>query len=284
MAFKKIRFVTDSTCDIPEDLIEKWQITVVPAFVNIGDESYADDGVQLKRDDFYARLPTMTPFPTTAAPSPGVAKAKIEAAFANADHVVIICAPAKLSAIYEALRLGANNIPPDQVTLIDSQFLSMGLGYQVLIGAEVAAETGDVDQVVAAVDKVRAHSHLNVMLNGLDNLRRSGRVNLATAGVGTLLQIKPILEVANGEVKIVSRVRTVKRARAELVDLLRAEAPFERLTLLHTNHMEGIEWLQAQVSDLLPEQTYVINATPVLGTHIGPQCLGFASLRQDWRL
>jgi DegV family protein with EDD domain len=283
MAFKKIRFVTDSTCDIPDHLVKKWNIEIVPSYINIGDESYADDGVQLDREDFYKRLPTMMPFPTTSAPSPGVAKQKIDAAFAEADHIIILTAPARLSAIYEAMRIGSSHLPQDRVTLIDSGSVTMALGYQVLIGAETAEQTGDVEQTIEAIRKVRPHCEMRALIMSLDNLRRSGRINLASAGIGMLLQIKPILTVDNGEVVVVSRVRTEKRAREELVEMLRAQAPLERLTLLHANNPEGLAWMREQVADIAPPEVFEVNVNPALGTHIGPQCLAFVTVNQNWR-
>ncbi len=281
---KKIRFVTDSTCDLPEELVKQWDIAVVPTYVNIGDKSYADDGVELNREDYYNQLATLTPYPTTAAPSPGVARQKIDEAFEGADHLIILTAPAKLSAIYEAMRIGASHLPQEQVTLVDSGTVTMGLGFQVLLGAQVAAETGDVEQTLAAVQRVREHTSLIVMINSLDSLRRSGRINLATAGVGTLLQIKPIVTVRDGEIQILSRVRTAKRAREELIEMLRAQAPVEKLALLHTNHMDGVAWMQEQIADIAPQETLIVNATPTLGTHVGPQSLAFATVSQNWRL
>jgi DegV family protein with EDD domain len=284
MATKRIRFVTDSTCDIPAEIIDRYQIAVVPTYVNIGEASYADDGKQLDRTDYYNRLPTLTPFPTTAAPSPGVAKQFIEAAFSEADHVIILTAPARLSAIYESMRLGAADLPPDRVTLIDSQTVTMAMGYQVQIGAEVAAETGDVERVVAAITKARASIMMNALIDSLDNLRRSGRINLAAAGIGSLLQIKPIITIDDGEVVVLSRVRTSKRAREELVMRIRQQAPLERLSLLHANNLEGLAWMREQVADVAPEMVYEININPTLGTHVGPHCLGFVTLKQNWRL
>ncbi len=283
MAFKKIKFVTDSTCDIPDELIRKWGITVVPTFVNVGEDSYADDGVQLDRTDYYNRLPSLTPFPTTAAPSPGLARQKIEEAFKDADHVMIVTAPAKLSAIYEAMRIGSADIPPDQRTLIDSTMVTMGLGFQVLIGAEVAAETGDVAQVEAAMARVRANCKVVALVNSLDNLRRSGRINLASAGIGSLLQIKPIVNVGDSAITVLSRVRTARRAREETVDLLRAQAPMERLALLHANNLEGVAWMREQIADIAPPEILEVNITPTLGTHVGVGSLGFVTVKENWR-
>lgn len=284
MAFRTIRFVTDSTCDLPKEVVAQWKIGVVPAYVNYGDESYADDGVQLDREDYYNRLQTLQPFPTTAAPSPGVARQIIEAAFAEADHVIMITAPAKLSAIYDAFRLGASNLPQDRVTLVDGGTVSMALGYQVQIGAETAAETGDVEQVLATIARVRKSARLVAMVNVLDNLRRSGRINFAAAGLGALLQIKPIITVIDGEVEVLSRVRTARRAREELASMIREEAPLDRLTLLHVNNREGAAWMREQVEDCAPQIIYEMNASPALGTHVGTGALGFVTLNQNWRL
>jgi DegV family protein with EDD domain len=284
MATQKIRFVTDSTCDLPDELVEKWQIGVVPIFVNIGDASYADDGESLDRVDYYDRLPTLSPFPTTAAPSPGMVKECVDQLFEDADHIVILTAPASLSAIYDSMRLGSAHLPADRVTLIDSGTVTMALGYQVLIAAEVAAETGDLAQVLAAIQKVRDNLRFVAVLHTLDNLRRSGRINLAAAGIGTLLQVKPAITVIDGVVEVLARVRTDKRAQAELVERVRGCVPLDRLTLLHTNNPEGAAWLKEQVADILPDSVHIINATPALGTHSGAQALGFVGLRTDWRL
>ncbi|MBZ0288500.1 MAG: DegV family protein [Anaerolineae bacterium] len=283
MTFKKIKLVTDSTCDLPKELIEKWDITVVPVFVHIGDESYADDGEQLDRVDYYNRLPNLNPLPTTSAPSPGLAQQYIETAFEDADHLVIVSLASKLSATYEALRLGAGNLPPERVTLIDSGNTTMALGFQALIGAEVAAATGDVDQVIAAIHRARPHIELRALITSLENLRRSGRVNFAQAGIGALLQIKPIITIEDGVVQTMARVRTMSRAREELVEMIRQQAPLDRIALLHTNNLEGLEWIRGQVSEYLPSEVLTINVTTAIGTHIGANCLGFVSVSSRWK-
>lgn len=283
MTTKKIRFVTDSTCDIPQDLIKEWGITVVPCFVNYGGNSYADDGVELVRSEFYDLLPSLHPSPTTAAPPPDLAKSLIQPVFEEADHVIIICVPAKLSAVYNSMRLAISDLPPERVTLIDSGQLSMGMGWQVLVGAEVAQKTGDVQQVIAAIDRVREASQLYAAIATMEYLRRSGRVSSVVAGVGQLLQIKPVVQVVEGDVLSVARVRTFKSATAKLVELIRAEAPLDRLALLHINNPEGIEDLKQQLGDLLPPDVLVRDVTPTLGAHLGLGCLGAATLNSRWK-
>lgn len=283
MAFKKIRFVTDSTCDIPPELLQKHNITVVPCYINYGNNSYADDGKQLVREDFYTNLPSMKPAPTTAAPSPGDSKAAIEAAAADADHVIVVTVASKLSGTFNSLRLGAADLPPDRVTLIDGQTMSMGLGWQVLLGAETAEATGNVEQTVEAVMKVRQHAHLYAGLETMEFLRRSGRVSWAAANIGALLQIKPVLHIYDGEVQPASRVRTFARVVDELVKFAHSHAPLDRLAVLHALNPEGAVNLQNRLADIAPPDTIVLSITPTIGTHIGPGGLGVATVSKSWR-
>lgn len=283
MTFKKIRFVTDSTCDIPPELLAKHNITVVPCYINQGDKSYADDGKQLIREDFYRNLPSMRPHPTTAAPSPGDCTKAIESAAADADHVVVVAVATKLSGTYNALRLGAANLPPEKVTLIDSQNTTMGLGWPVVIGAEIAEATGDIEKTVEAVKNVRQHTHVYAGLETMEFLRRSGRVGWAAAGLGALLQIKPVLHVYDGEVPLASRVRTFARVFDELVKFANSHAPLERLAILHAINPDGARELQNRLADIAPADTIMVSITPTIGTHIGPGGLGVATVSKSWR-
>ena len=283
MTFKKIRFVTDSTCDITPELLAKHNITVVPCYINYDNKSFADDGKQLSREEFYTNLPSMRPAPTTAAPSPGDCKSAIESAAADADHVIIVTVASKLSGTYNALRLGAADLPPDRVTLIDGETMSMGIGWPVVIGAEVAEATGDVEKTVETVKKVREHAHLYAGLQTMEYLRRSGRVSWATAGIGALLQIKPVLLVKNGEVISASRVRTFARVTDELVRFANSHAPLERLTVLHALNPEGAVELRNRLADIAPADTIITSITPTIGTHIGPGGLGVVTVSKSWR-
>jgi len=283
MSFKRIKFVTDSAADVPLELAQKWGITVVPIFINIRDESHADDGERFSREDYYDNLPTINPLPTTAAPSPGLTQQMIHEAFEGADHLVIITLPTQLSATYDAMRLGASELPQDRITLIDSGSVSMAMGFQVLIAAEVAAETGDLEEVLDAIARVRSARKLAAIIPTLEYLRRSGRVNMATAGLGALLRVKPILTVEDGNVQALARVRTMKRAKEALAQMLKEAGPLDRVALLHTNNLEALEQFRDEMGDLLPEEIHMINATPAIGTHIGPQCLGFVTIKQSWR-
>jgi DegV family protein with EDD domain len=268
---------------MPRELIEKWQIGVVPAFINYGGQSYADDGIEFDRVKYYHELPHMPQQPTTAAPPPALAEKIMQQTFEGADHLVIISVPATLSGIYNSFRLAASSLPPDRVTQIDSGTVSMGLGFQVLAGAEVAAETGDVSAVVAAIERVRRHQKVYAGLATMEYLRRSGRLSWAAASVGALLQIKPVVQAGENVVTAVARVRTFAKVVDKLIELTQAEAPLERLVLLHTNNPDGALDLKARLGGIVPDNCTLMNATPAIGTHIGPMALGVATLSKAWR-
>lgn len=283
MTYKKIGFVTDSTSDIPSDLAKKWAIGIVSVYANYGGRSYADDGVELSREDFYNQIASMRPHPTTAAPSPAVAEKVIQDIAADADHVVILTAPANLSGIHNSLRLGAGDLLPERATLIDSGTVTMGLGWQVIAGAEAAAEGGDLEKVLDAIKRMREHQKLYAAPSSLEYLQRSGRVGWAAASIGALLQIKPVLQVKDGDVEAIQRVRTFRRAMQQLVTYAREEAPLDRLAILHTNNLEGVEELKQEIIDIVPENLLVINITPVIGAHFGPGGLGIVTVRKSWK-
>lgn len=283
MSSMKIKFVTDSVADIPADIAVQRDITVVPCFVNYEGGSYADDGVELDRDKFYRRLPDMNDLPTTSAMSPDFAREGLDAAFDDADHVFIITTPARLSGIYNAFRLAAESYPAEQYTLIDSGQLSLGIADQVLVGTEVAAETGSVETTLRAIRAVQQNQAVYAAIDDLKHLRRSGRVGWATASLGALLQIKPVVQVQDGEVSPLVRVRTTARMIDKMVELARQHAPLDRLGILHVNNPEGLEALKTQLADIAPPDTIIGTMSPALGTHVGPGALGLAAVRKGWK-
>ncbi|MDX2074866.1 MAG: DegV family protein [bacterium] len=279
----KIKFLTDSVCDIPDDLLRQYNITVAPIFVNFGGQSFADDGVELKRDDFYRRLRTLEDYPQTSAMSPELARTYIDRAYADADHLFIITTPKGLSGIYNAMRLGSSHLPPERVTLIDSGQLSIGMGWQVLIGAQVAQETGDVAQTHRAIMSAQANQHVYCTVGSLDFLRRSGRVSWAAASIGNFLNIKPVVQSLDGQVHPIARVRTFNRALDKLAELAYQHAPYDKFAILHILNEEGFHALQERLADILPPDTIVGTVGPALGTHVGPGAVGFAAVSKGWK-
>lgn len=273
----RIALVTDSTSDIPEELVRKYTIHVVPNIIIMGDKSL-EDGIGISRQEFYERLPNMDPLPTTSTASSGAYQELYERLFQQgADQIISLHAPEILSGIYNAASLAAGSFG-ERVSVIDSQQITLGLGFQVFAAAEAIQQGASVSKVIEAIDDTRRRVHVVAMLDTLEYVRRSGRVSWARARIGALLRIKPFLEVKDGNVFSLGETRTFKKGVSRLASLLTGLGPLERLAVLHTNaEGEALSFLE-QLSLQADSQPLVINVTTIIGTHVGPHGLGFAAV------
>lgn len=283
MDSQRIRVVTDVSSEIPKEKLDELHITLLPGYINRGDDSTLFDGFNLDRVRYYDELPDQNPLPTTAAPAPGVAQELLARVFEDADHLLIITLPRGVSAYYEAFRLGSADLPEGSVTLLESGTISSSQDMQVLAAAETAAAGGSLDDALAAVKKARAATVSATALSTVEFLRRSGRVNMAQAGLATLLQIKPILALTEGEVVTYARVRTFRKARLELRRMMREQGPYERMVIGHSNNPDDAGWLAQEGADLVAQPAQIVNTSPIMGTHLGPGTLGYTGLQAGWR-
>ena len=193
----KLGIVTDSTCDIPQFLVEQYGIEVVPCVLVIDGKEYVDDEKKMTRAEFYKLLPALRTQPTTAAPSPGDFSARYDSMLSQGcDQILSIHAASSLTSILSVACQAARDFP-GRVTCIDSTSLTLGVGFQVLAAAE-AAELG-LQAALAAIETTRKNLRIYAALDTVEYLRRSGRVPATVAMLGSLLSIKPLIELANGE-------------------------------------------------------------------------------------
>jgi DegV family protein with EDD domain len=276
-----IRIVTDSSCDLPQEIVQEHKITVIPLFINVGDQSYLD-GVNLSHQEFYERLPGFRPAPKTAAPGPDVFRKTFEQlASEGATEILSIHVSTKLSAIVDIACMAAKEITQLPVTVFDSRQLSLGTGFQVVAAADAAARGLAQADILSLLEELIGRIRVFAALDTMEYLRRSGRVNLAISALGTLLQIKPLMKMYNGE-PTAERVRTRKGAIKRLVELLEEDGPYEKVALLHTHALQRAEALLQEVRGLLPAgDIWVEEITPVLGAHIGPGVIGFACVSKE---
>jgi DegV family protein with EDD domain len=278
----KLGIVTDSTSDIPNYLIEQYELEVVPCILIMDGKEYTD-GKGITREEFYKRLPSLPSArqPTTAAPSIGDFSARYESLLTRGcDHILSLHAAGALTSILDIARQASNDFP-DQVTCVDSTSASLGLGFQVIAAAE-SAEMG-LQAALAAVESTRRRLHVSAALDTMENLRRSGRVPGAVAMLGSLLNIKPLIELTNGEVKAIGAVRTTRQANDRMLNFLLEGGSLERLAILHTGAepraREFLNELMLKASQSVPRDILMVNVTTVIGTHVGPNGLGFAAVR-----
>jgi len=273
-----IRIVTDSTCDLPPEIIRRHGIGVVPLYIHAGGREYTD-GVDLSRSEFYERLPSFHPVATTAVPSPEVFRRIYkQMADEGATEVLSIHISVKLSAMSEIAREAAKITAKIPVTVFDSRQLSLGMGFQVQAAAEAAEAGRTMPEILALLERQIARTHVFAALDTLEFMRRSGRMHFALATIGTILQIKPLLKMYDGE-PTAERVRTRSGAVKRLIELLLESGPYERAAILHSAAAERARELLEEIRNLLPSgEVWMEEINPVIGTHIGPGVIGFACI------
>ena len=272
-----VRIVTDSTCDLPAETIARYGICVVPLYINVGRQGFLD-GIDITRQEFYTRLPSFSEHPTTAVPSPQKFHAMYDAlADEGATEILSIHISVSLSAVVDMARVAAQETTTLPVTVFDSHQLSLGTGFMVETAAKMAVEGSSVAEILVELNAQIQRSHVFAALDTLEYLKRSGRMNKYMAGFATLLQIKPILTMYDGNPGT-ERVRTRDRAMKRLVEMLTAVGSLERIAIVHTHALpKHLAELRTLAAHLLPQgEILTEEITPVIGAHIGPGAMGFA--------
>lgn len=272
----KIALVTDSTSDIPSELLEANHIYMVPNTVNINGQSYLD-GIEISRDEFYRQLPGLRSQPTTATGSPGTYQTLYNDLLAKGFEKIISIHPSRLlSGIYNAAS-NAALLFDNKVYVIDSTQLSLGLGFQVLAAAEDIANGNTLETILSNIEAVRRRVRVVAMLDTLEYVRRSGRVSWAKARIGNLLRFKPFVELKDGKVLSIGESRTRRKGIERLLDMINKFGKLEMIAILHSNAESDALKIQDQVKNLTSKNhSLLINVTTVIGVHVGPNALGFA--------
>jgi DegV family protein with EDD domain len=273
-----IRIVTDSTCDLPPEVVQEEGIAVIPMLIHVGTQEFRD-GIDLSREQFYERLPEFKPPPMTAAPgTEGFRQAYQRLAAEGATEILSIHLSHTLSAVVDVARQAAPESGAAQVTVFDSRQLSLGMGFQVQSAARAARSGRSMSEILAQLEEQIARTRVFAALDTLEYMRRGGRMNGAMAALGSLLQVKPILKMYEGDATA-ERVRTRAGAMRRLKELLAAHAPLEQVALLHSGAEARALELLEEVRDLLPPgRIWPHEINPVLGAHIGPGAIGFACI------
>jgi DegV family protein with EDD domain len=276
----KTAIVTDSTCDLPGDMVSNHDIHVVPNILVIEGRSI-EDNKEFSRQDFYTQLPHMTTFPTTSTASVGTYQILYNQLFSEGfDQILSIHCSQELSGIFNASTTAAQSVS-GKVIVIDSRQISMGLGFQVLEAIEALEQGDSMDSIMDHLQKVRKQIKLVAMLDTMEYLKRSGRVSWARASLGALLNIKPFVEVIDGNVRNLGRVRTRKKGIARLMEMIQNLPILKRFALIHTNAEEDARRLLEILDPVVPTSVLLVNVTTAIGAHVGPNGLGFVALFED---
>lgn len=279
----KVAVVTDSTACLPAEAVEQLGISVVPLRVTMGSRT-AVDGVDVSSAEVARALRAKVPV-STSRPTPAEFAARYQQVLeSGASHVVSIHLSSALSGTWESAVLATQDFPHGVVRVVDSRSTAMGLGFPVLAAARCAADGGSAAQVqgaaTASVDATRTYFYVDT----LEYLRRGGRIGAATALFGTTLSVKPLLQLVEGQIVALEKVRTASKALARLVELtvLAAGRDGVDIAVHHVAAAERAATVEAQVRNQLPRlrESRVAELGPVIGAHLGPGVVGTVIVRK----
>jgi len=269
-----VAIVTDSTADLPPQLASGRSITVVPLTLNFEGEALLD-GVDIRPDEFYRRLPSAGKHPTTSQPSAGRFAEAYSSLLAEHDAVVSIHISEKLSGTYESARQASEMTDPKRVRVVDSENVSMSLGLLTLAAAALASSGQGAEAIEAKMLEMRDHLRTYFSVATLEFLRRGGRIGNASALLGSVLQVKPVLCIRDGLVTPLERVRTFDRALNRIVDLTREVDRGHGVCVIvgHAGAEADAERIAGELESI--SETLMIQPLgPVVGAHAGPGVVG----------
>ena len=275
----RVCVISDSSCDLPEELVRRFDIEIVSLSIRFGDEEFTDR-VDLTPGEFWAKCKASKTLPATAAPSPGSFQSTYERARdSGCDGGIVLTISAALSATNQAAVIASEAVVDSiAVRVIDTKAVSMALGLLVLDVAEMAQGGASLDELVGHAESLIDKVGVIAMLDTLEHLVKGGRVGGARAMLGQVLAIKPLLELNNGVVAEAGRQRTRAKALAAIAAVARTHTPVRRLAIVHGDSSER-QALEALISDIPIEFPLIIaDMGPTVGTHGGPGIIGVAWL------
>jgi DegV family protein with EDD domain len=277
-----VKIVTDSLSDITSNIAEEFDITVVPLTVLFGHEQYLDR-VTITTDEFYNRLINDSIWPTTTQPTPKTFAEVYDGLLAETDEILVINASSKLSGTYQSA-VGAKEMTEKQgrIEVIDSETVAMGLGLIVITAARKAREGAAMDDLIKYVESATKRSHFVVYFDTLTYLAKGGRIGKAKELMGSVLSIKQILTVKDGEMAPLARKRSLAAGMDYLSQHVQSFQKIEALAVEHTTTQGEADKLADRVKSLVPDKLiYRSTVSPVLGVHGGPGAIAVTVLEAE---
>jgi DegV family protein with EDD domain len=277
----KIAFVTDSTAYIPDELSRELNITVAPQVLIWGDETFRD-GVDILPEQFYSRLRTAKVMPSTSQVSIVDMQKIFQGLVDQGFEVVGIFISAKLSGTMQSVIQGREGLgqAAEKVTILDSNSTAMAMGFQVLAAARAAKDGASMHEVLHIAEKARNQTGVFFAVDTLEFLHRGGRIGGATRFIGTALNMKPVLELKEGHIEAIERIRTKGKALDRVLELVaertKGKKPIRLATLHADAEAEAKGLLERAKAEILPVETVFTSVSPVVGTHAGPGTVGLA--------
>jgi DegV family protein with EDD domain len=278
-----IKIITDSTSDITADLARKMGITVVPLTVLFGHQSFLDR-VDITTDEFYRRLSQEDVFPTTTQPSPGVFADTYTRLLKETDEILVIVISSKLSGTYQSATNAISMVEgKGRIEVIDSYSTAMGLGLLAITAAKMATEKGvSLDQITHAIRERTRRSHIIMLFDTLKYLAKGGRIGKAQGLLGSILQVKPVLTMKDGEVSPLIRLRSMSAGSEYLYNFVKDFDNIEEMAVEHATTPHEADLLVERLTAIYPgKPIYRSTVSPVLGTYMGPNVLSISVLSSE---
>jgi DegV family protein with EDD domain len=277
-----IKIVTDSTADLPATLIKELDVAIVPEYLRFGAQVYRDH-VDINEDEFYQRLLNGPVHPKTTQPTPQDFANVYHTLSREADGIISIHLSSKLSGTYNSAVQGKNMMSTAcNIELIDSQTVSIALGLVVIQASKMAKSGMGLKQIVDELGQIIANVHILILFDTLKYLAKGGRIGKAKALLGSLLNVKPLLTVRDGELVPSGQVRTRSKGTDLLLDFVKNAREIQDLAVLYSTTPDEAKVLVERVSSIFPKDRIILaRLGPALGVHGGPGILAIA-LRQKW--
>jgi DegV family protein with EDD domain len=274
-----IAIVTDSTAYIPQELVDQYRIRVAPQILIWGEDSYLD-GVDMFPDEFYMKLQNSKQLPTTSQATVASFHKIFEPLVAEGKQILAVVISEKLSGTLQSARQAKAMFPDATIALVDSRSASMELGFQVLAAARAADAGKSFQEVVDLAERAKQHTGVYFVVDTLEFLHKGGLIGGAARLLGTAINLKPILQVADGQVESFTNVRTKTKAYSRLLDILderlQGKANLRLATLHAAAESDARSLLEDAAKRLNPIETIISQVSPVVGTHVGPGTVGLA--------
>ncbi len=275
----KVALVTDSTACIPEDLMQKYHISVAPQILVWGEETFLD-GVDIQPDQYYIQLQNAKIMPTTSQASPKSFNEIFSHLLDQDFEVLTILLSAQLSGTLISAQQALENFPGAPIEIMDSYTTAMAMGFQVLAAARAAEQGGSLAECKAIAEEARQKTGVIFAVDTLEFLHRGGRIGGGARLLGTALNLKPIFEISGGQVEPVEKVRTRKKSISRLLELVDERIDGKQpvhLATLHANApQEACQIMEMVNARFKVDESLFTVVSPVVGTHAGPGTVGIA--------
>lgn len=277
MSKTKVAIVTDSTVNLPVDIIREHNIYVIPQILNWEGKSYLDQ-IDISTEDFYERLPKSNDLPKTSQPAPGQFTEHFEKVAEGAESIVAIFVSQELSGTIQSAHLGAEAMGDFPIEIVDSRTVSLGLGLLVVAAARYAAEGHDYQDVAAYVRNLVPRMRVMFVVDTLEYLHKGGRIGGAKRLVGSVLSIKPVLHLEDGKIEPLASIRTKSKAIQHMLDVVIGEMKDKKnihAGVIHAHAPEEAAYIVDQIQAAVnPKELLINELTPVIGANVGPGVVG----------